>query len=127
MSAACRRAPVQTSLDANAVGGYAPEIEAAVYFCCLEALQNAAKYAGATASARVRIWEDGGGLLFEICDDGAGFEPNRHAEGAGLTNMRDRIGAVGGTLRVESGGGGTLIRGVLPLSGTGIDPAVAPG
>ncbi len=127
MSAACRLAPVPTSLDANAVGRYAPEIEAAVYFCCLEALQNAAKYAGATASARVRIWEDGGGLLFEICDDGAGFEPNRHAEGAGLTNMRDRIGAVGGTLRVESGGGGTLIRGVLPLSGTGIDPAVPPG
>ena len=127
LSAACRRAPLPASLEANGVGRYAPEIEAAVYFCCLEALQNVAKYAGATASARVRIWEDAGGLLFEICDDGAGFEPNRHAEGAGLTNMRDRIGAVGGTLRVESDGGGTLIRGVVPLSGTGIDPAGPPG
>jgi signal transduction histidine kinase len=127
MSAACRRAPVPASLEANAVGRYAPAIEAAVYFCCLEALQNVAKYAGATASSRVRIWEEAGGLLFEICDDGAGFEPNRHAEGAGLTNMRDRIGAVGGTLRVESDGGGTRIRGVVPLSATAIDPAGPPG
>jgi signal transduction histidine kinase len=45
-----------------------------VYFCCLEALQNAAKYAGTAASARVRIWEEAGGLLFEISDDGGGFE-----------------------------------------------------
>ena len=127
MSAACRRAPIPASLGADGVGRYAPEIEAAVYFCCLEALQNVAKYAGAAASARVRIWEDAGGLLFEICDDGAGFEPDRNAEGAGLTNMRDRIGAVGGTLRVESDGGGTRIRGVVPLSGTGIDPAGPPG
>jgi len=127
MSAACRRAPIPASLEADGVGRYAPEIEAAVYFCCLEALQNVAKYAGAAASARVRIWEDAGGLLFEICDDGAGFEPDRNAEGAGLTNMRDRIGAVGGTLRVESDGGGTRIRGVVPLSGTGIDPAGPPG
>jgi signal transduction histidine kinase len=123
MSAACRRAPLPASLDADGVARYAPEIEAAVYFCCLEALQNVAKYAGAGASARVRIWDDAGGLLFEICDDGAGFEPDRHAEGAGLTNMRDRIGAVGGTLRVESDGGGTRIRGVVPLGATGIDPA----
>jgi len=118
MSAACLRAPVPASFEANAVGRYAPEIEAAVYFCSLEALQNVAKYAGATASACVRIWEDADGLLFEICDDGAGFEPNRHAEGAGLTNMRDRIGAVGGTLRVESDSGGTRIRGVVPLRRT---------
>src|SRR5207302_4202122 len=81
MSAACRRAPIPSSLEADGVGRYAPEIEAAVYFCCLEALQNVAKYAGAAASARVRIWEDAGGLLFEICDDGAGFEPERNAEG----------------------------------------------
>lgn len=127
MSAACRRALVPASLEASAVGRYASEIEAAVYFCCLEALQNVAKYAGAAASARVRIWEDAGGLMFEICDDGAGFEPDRNAEGAGLTNMRDRIGAVGGTLRVESDGGGTRIRGAVPLNGTGIDPAGPPG
>jgi len=121
MSAACRRAPLPASLEANGVGRHAPEIESAVYFCCLEALQNAAKYAGAGASARVRIWEEAGGLLFEVSDDGAGFETSGHADGAGLTNMRDRLGAVGGTLRVESGNHGTRIHGALPLNGTSID------
>jgi signal transduction histidine kinase len=115
MSAACRRAPLPASLEADGVGRYAPEIEAAVYFCCLEAMQNAAKHAGPGATARVRIWEDAGGLRFEVCDDGAGFVTNGLADGAGLTNMRDRLGAVGGTLGVESDGAhGTRIKGVLP-------------
>jgi signal transduction histidine kinase len=122
MSAACRRAPLPASLESEGVGRYAPEIEAAIYFCCLEAMQNAAKHAGAGATARVRIWEDGGGLLFEVCDDGAGFLTNGLADGAGLTNMRDRLGAVGGTLRVESDGThGTRIQGVVPASGSHID------
>ena len=117
MSAACRRSPLPTSVDADGVGRYAPEIEAAVYFCCLEALQNAAKHAGAGASARVRIWEEAGGLLFEVSDDGAGFENGGHTEGAGLTNMRDRLGAVGGTVRIESSGnGGTRVQGAVPVS-----------
>jgi len=118
MRAACRRAPLPASLAADGVGRHPPEVEAAVYFCCLEALQNAAKYAGDGASAQVRIWEDAGGLLFEVFDDGAGFETNRQSDGAGLTNMRDRLGAVGGMLRVESGGAGTRIHGVVPLNGT---------
>jgi signal transduction histidine kinase len=122
MSAACRRAPLPASLEADGVGRYAPEIEAAVYFCCLEAMQNAAKHAGPGATARVRIWEDADALLFEVCDDGAGFVTNGLADGAGLTNMRDRLGAVGGTLRVESDGAhGTRIQGVVPTSGTHID------
>ena len=116
MGAACRRAPLPASLDADGVGRHEPEIEAAVYFCCLEALQNAAKYAGSEATARVRIWEDAGRLLFEVSDDGPGFAPGRNGEGAGLTNMHDRLGAVGGTLRVESDGHGTRIHGVVPVS-----------
>ena len=117
MNAACRRAPLPSSVEADAVGRYAPEVEAAVYFCCLEALQNAAKHAGGGASARVRIWEEAGGLLFEIADDGAGFENSQNGEGAGLTNMRDRLGAVGGTLRVESSAGhGTRINGAVPVT-----------
>jgi signal transduction histidine kinase len=64
----------------------------------------------------VRIWEEAGGLLFEVSDDGAGFEPGRQAAGAGLTNMRDRLGAVGGTLRIESNGHGTRINGVVPFA-----------
>ncbi len=121
MSAACRRAPLPASVEAVDVGRYPPEIEAAVYFCCLEALQNSAKYAGSQASARVRIWEDAGGLLFEVSDDGSGFETSGHADGAGLTNMRDRLGAVGGSLRVESDGHGTRIQGVVPLNRTSGD------
>ncbi len=119
LSAACRRAALSASADADGVGRYAPEVEAAVYFCCLEALQNAGKYAGVQASARVRIWEDAGGLLFEVSDDDVGFEVGRRDEGAGLTNMRDRLGAVGGTLRVESEPGhGTRVCGVVPVSAT---------
>jgi signal transduction histidine kinase len=117
MSAASRQAPLPASVEADGVGRYAPEIEAAVYFCCLEALQNAAKHAGAEAYARIRIWEDAGGLLFEVSDDGPGFETGGDAEGAGLTNMRDRLGAVGGTLRVQSDSDGTRIHGVVPVSG----------
>ena len=125
MSAACRRAPLPASLEVDGVGRYPPEIEAAVYFCCLEAMQNAAKHAGAEATARVRIWEDAGGLLFEVFDDGAGFETNGLADGAGLTNMRDRLGAVGGTLRVQSDGHGTRIHGVVPASARSVDPTTA--
>ena len=125
MSAACRRAPLPASLEADGVGRYAPEIEAAVYFCCLEAMQNAAKHAGAGAIARVKIWEDAAGLLFEVCDDGAGFETNPDSEGAGLTNMRDRLGAVGGTLRVQSDGRGTRIHGAVPASVSTVDPTTA--
>ena len=82
-------------------------------------MQNAGKYAGAEATARVRIWENAGGLLFEVSDDGVGFEVGRRDEGAGLTNMRDRLGAVGGTLRLESGPGqGTRLCGVVPVTAT---------
>ena len=124
MTAACRRAPLPASLEGDEVGRYAPEVEAAVYFCCLEALQNAAKHAGPGASAHVRIWEEAGGLLFEISDDGEGFENGQSGEGAGLTNMRDRLGAVGGTLRVESGvGHGTRIHGAVLVSATTVKPA----
>jgi signal transduction histidine kinase len=117
ITAACRRAPLPTEVTADVAERYAPEIEAAVYFCCLEALQNAAKHGGPGVSAQVRIREEAGALLFEVCDDGAGFETNQHGDGAGLTNMRDRLGAVGGTLRVESSAGrGTRIEGVVPVT-----------
>jgi signal transduction histidine kinase len=121
LSAACRIAPLPANVEADGIGRHPPEIEAAVYFCCLESLQNAAKYAGAGASARVRLWEDAGGLLFEVQDDGSGFATSPNGEGAGLTNMRDRLGAVGGTLRIESDGQGTRIHGVVPVSGKRFD------
>ena len=53
---------------------------------------------------------------------GADFDTSRLADGAGLINMRDRLGAVGGALRVESDGHGTRIYGVVPVSAASVDP-----
>jgi signal transduction histidine kinase len=117
LAAACRRAALPTELHADGIRRYPPELEAAVYFCCLEALQNAAKYAGGGASARVTLWEEAGGVLFDIRDVGVGFDAAHSSPGAGLTNMNDRLGAVGGRLNIESEPGqGTLIGGAVPLN-----------
>jgi hypothetical protein len=109
------RAPVRTRLDAPALGRYLPQVEATVYFCCVEALQNAGKHAGQGASATVHVREKEGGLLFEVTDDGAGFDPDAGSWGAGLTNMTDRLGGIGGSLRIESSPGhGTRVAGTIP-------------
>jgi len=117
LSAAAGRAALPTGVEADGIGRYPQQVEAAVYFCCLEALQNAAKHAGDGAEAMVRVWEDEGALLFEVRDDGAGFDLSSGAhEGHGFVNMGDRVGAIGGTIAVESAPGqGTAIRGRIPL------------
>ena len=113
---AARRASIAARLDAATVRRYDPEVEATVYFCCVEALQNAAKHAGDGARATIRLWEQEGGLRFEVADDGAGLDPARTTFGAGLTNMRDRLEAVGGDLRIDSSlGRGTRVVGTIPL------------
>jgi signal transduction histidine kinase len=95
---------------------YDPGVERAVYFCCLESLQNAAKHAGDGARATVRIWEDKRALMFEVADDGTGLDPARSRPGAGVANMQDRLATVGGTLRVESAADrGTKVVGAIPL------------
>jgi signal transduction histidine kinase len=118
LSAAAGRAALPTGVEADGIGRYPQQVEAAVYFCCLEALQNAAKHAGDGAQAMVKVWEDDGSLLFEVRDDGAGFDlASRAHEGHGFVNMGDRVGAIGGTLSVESAPGqGTAIRGRIPLA-----------
>jgi signal transduction histidine kinase len=77
------------------------DIEAALYFCCLEALQNAAKHSGATRAV-VRLRRAAEGLVLVVSDDGQGFSPQEVGPGSGLVNMRDRAESVGGRLRVES-------------------------
>ena len=117
LAAACRRAALPATSEVIGIGRYPPEVESAVYFSCLEALQNAGKYAGDGASARVCLSERERTLSFEVTDDGAGFDSRDAADGAGLTNMRDRVGAVGGVLSVESASGkGTIVRGSIPVN-----------
>jgi signal transduction histidine kinase len=116
LAATVRRAALRTTLQADGLARYPADVEATVYFCCLEALQNVSKYAGSSATVRIEVREDGEALLFAVEDDGQGFDPDSRAAGAGLTNMRDRVGAIGGTLSVDSAPGkGTRISARVPF------------
>jgi signal transduction histidine kinase len=120
LRSAAGRAAIATEVQAEGLRRYSPEEEAAVYFCCMEALQNASKHAGEGATATVRVEEREGTLFFEVADTGAGFDAKSvKGAGAGFVNMRDRVGAIGGSVNVESAPGkGTRISGRLPLSQT---------
>ena len=116
LRAAVARAPVPTRLETGTIGRYLPEVEATVYFCCLEALQNVAKHAGSGARATLGLWEVPKALCFEVEDNGAGFDAQDEPRGSGLTNMSDRLGAIGGHLSVVSApGDGTRVSGSVPL------------
>jgi signal transduction histidine kinase len=94
---------------------YPREVEAAVYFSCLEALQNVAKYADAS-QATVRLGNGDGRLTFEVRDDGRGFDASAVGYGTGLQGMSDRLGALGGSLDVRSvAGSGTTVIGSIPV------------
>jgi signal transduction histidine kinase len=109
-----RKATLPVEVSANGIGRYSQDIEAAVYFCCLEALQNVQKYAHAD-HATVRLAELGAALTFEVGDDGDGFDAATARMGAGLTNMSDRLDALGGSIDVDSAPGrGARIKGTLP-------------
>jgi signal transduction histidine kinase len=101
-------------LEPDGVGRYPQEVESAVYFCVLEALQNVGKYAQAN-NVTVRLGEQNGDLLFEVRDDGIGFDPGAARDGTGLRGMADRLEAVGGELELASApGSGTTIGGRIP-------------
>ena len=88
-----------------------------MYFCALEALNNVAKYAQA-ASVRIQLADDVGELMFQVTDDGRGFDPSATGYGTGLQGMADRLDAIGGTLEVRSEPGvGTSVTGRIPVSG----------
>jgi signal transduction histidine kinase len=116
LRAAASRSPLSVHVTvADGVGRYSSEVEAAVYFSCLEALQNAAKHAQG-ATVELRVWEESGGLLFAVADDGPGFDPQAARGGHGFVNMSDRLGAVGGAVRWDSEPGkGATISGSVPL------------
>jgi signal transduction histidine kinase len=109
-----RKATVVISVAAEDVGRYAQDVEATVYFCVLEALQNVQKYSKASTVV-VRLHGDGSRLSFEVTDDGTGFDTSTVRRGAGLTNMVDRVEALGGGVEVTSvPGAGTRVHGHLP-------------
>jgi signal transduction histidine kinase len=123
LSAQARKAALSVEIVSDGVGRYPQEIEAAVYFCCLEALQNAAKYARASRAV-VRLAGDDQSLNFSVEDDGAGFDPATTPRGTGLQNMADRVEALGGRFEIDSRPGeGTRVTAKIPAAvGPGLTP-----
>jgi len=117
IEAQARRAAVPTIVRDDDVGRYPREVEAAVYFSCLEALNNVAKYAEAS-SATVSLSQANGTLTFMVADDGVGFDESDVAYGTGLQGIADRLDAIGGEVRVLSAPGrGTTVTGTVPTEG----------
>ena len=115
LRAVAARSPLAVTVVDERPERAAEPVEVAVYFCCLEALQNVAKHAP-DARVTIGLATADGALFFTVADDGPGFDPATAARGAGLTNMADRLGAVGGTLRIRSSpGAGTEVSGRVPV------------
>jgi len=115
LRAAAVTSPVPVEVVARDVGRYSANVEAAAYFSCLEAVQNAVKHSGA-ATILVELQGRADALALTVQDDGSGFEPSSTPDGAGLANLRDRVESVGGILTTESAPGrGTRVDAVLPV------------
>jgi signal transduction histidine kinase len=119
------RAPQPVSVDADGAGRYPADVETAVYFCCVEALQNAARHAP-DATVRIRLEESDGEVAFRVEDDGPGFDGSGAVRsGTGLQHMSDRLAALGGSLQIDARpGAGTAIAGRIPVTAP---PAAASG
>jgi signal transduction histidine kinase len=117
-----KKSVVPVDVVAEGVGRFPQEIEAAVYFSCLEALQNVAKYSAASGAV-IRLTHTDGELTFEVEDDGVGFDASSSGFGTGLQGMADRLDALGGTIHVRSApGSGSTISGVVPVAVTSANP-----
>ena len=117
LDAQARKSPVPVSVVCDDLGRFPQDVEAAIYFSCLEALQNVAKYADAS-QVRISLDRSDGVLTFAVADDGVGFDPSAATAGTGLQGIADRLDALGGTFAVESGTGGTgtQISGSVPVA-----------
>ncbi len=126
LRSAALRSTIPLVVHADNVGRLGDDVERAVYFCCLEAIQNVLKHAGADVSATVSLRRHAASLHFEVADCGSGFSADTVDAGHGLRNMRERIDAVGGTLDVVSTpGAGTTVRGTVPVHARDTDGAHA--
>ena len=116
LRSAAAKAALPVLIDANGFNRYPPEIERAVYYCCIEALQNSIKHGGPNAVVRIGLRGNSSGVSFVVEDSGAGFEAERVRSGTGLGNLADRVGALGGRLTIDSHvDTGTRIRGEIPV------------
>ena len=116
LEAQARKAAIAVTVDAPGISRYPQDVEAAVYFCILEALQNVAKYAQAP-TARVTLCQDSQHLTFTVADDGKGFDPATTPIGTGLHGITDRLAAIGGSIGIASAPGhGTRITGQVPAT-----------
>jgi signal transduction histidine kinase len=114
LRAEAEKMPLSAIVRAGDLNRHPPEVEAAVYFVCLEALQNVTKHARASR-VEIKLRSLTRALGFEVTDDGAGFDVAKDARGAGLRNMTDRIEGIGGQLEIRSTSGrGTTVSGTVP-------------
>ncbi|MGB9376328.1 MAG: sensor histidine kinase [Mycobacteriales bacterium] len=117
------RSSLPVEVDVDVPGRLPPDIEAAVYFCCLEAMNNAGKHAGEDAKITVNVACRGGSVVFDVADDGVGYDVEKVSEGQGFLNMRDRVGAYGGEISVESAPGkGARVIGRVPVPAEAQNP-----
>jgi signal transduction histidine kinase len=109
------KSAVRVDVIASDVGPSEPHIERAVYLCCLESIQNAAKHAGPDATVTVRLHCEEHELLFSVEDTGRGFDPRTATPGMGLASLRERADTVGGHVDVLTAPGrGTTVAGAVP-------------
>jgi signal transduction histidine kinase len=124
VGAQARKATLPVEVQAGAIGRYPQDLEAAVYFCILEALQNVQKYAEASRVV-IHLSAGDGDLSFVVEDDGQGFDPQSTPRGNGLNNMVDRLEALGGALAIHRGSPGMVVNGTLPVLATAAPPPAA--
>ena len=116
LQSAADRSPVAVTVALGAIGRHPPDVEAALYFCCVEALQNVVKHARAT-SIVLAGGRDHATVWFSVTDDGTGFDPSADSTGSGVVNIRDRLGSIGGGLDLTAKpGSGVTLRGYVPVN-----------
>jgi signal transduction histidine kinase len=116
-----RELPLPVTVTPTGVGRYPRAVESAVYFACLEAVQNAIRHSGAS-NVTVELLDDGHALAFAVHDDGVGFAPSTTAAGTGLVNISDRIAAIGGRTEIQSAPtAGTRVSGRVALQPSAAD------
>jgi signal transduction histidine kinase len=118
LRAAAGTSPLPITLVSSGLVRYPADVELALYFCCMEALQNVAKHAAAQAVV-IELRGDQRGVTASVSDDGRGFDLQRSSDG-GLAHMADRIEEVGGALSIRSDHRhGTTVRAEVPLAALG--------